>query len=396
MRELRRSQLQPSALDVLHPGRVAVLFEGRDAAVEAQLGTARALVGGEVTDTAVWDEARRRQGRGARPAPIRPGRPPQRALDARRGRRPAVRRDRVRPGRGSAESRPPRRGASSGRSASASTRQGCSRDRGAREGVRPLRLLPADMPDVRPLERGDGLAARPDPADGEDRAGNAPAQPGSRRALRPLPRVHGLRHELPVGRPLRPPDRGDPGARRARAPAAARRAPPAPASLRDAAPPARGCAPRSASRRSDAGCPHPRWARPMLDLAPAWRSDARPPAVTPATGTTAGAVGLLTGCVQSVLFGDVNTATARVLAAAGYEVHAPAQGCCGALSQHAGSRARVGPLHRAPARPLRRRRVDRGERLRVRVAPEGARPAGPGRDGGARRAPSSPSSTRST
>ena len=36
-----------------------------------------------------------------------------------------------------------------------------------------------------------------------------------------------------------------------------------------------------------------------------------------------------------VLFGDVNTATARV-SAAGYEVHAPAQGCCGALSQHAG------------------------------------------------------------
>ena len=61
VRELRRSHLQPSALDVLHPGRVAVLFVGRDAAVEAQLGTARALVGGEVTDTAVWGEARRRQ-----------------------------------------------------------------------------------------------------------------------------------------------------------------------------------------------------------------------------------------------------------------------------------------------------------------------------------------------
>ena len=61
VRELRRSHLQPSALDVLHPGRVAMLFEGRDAAVDAQLETARALVGGEVTDTAVWDEARRRQ-----------------------------------------------------------------------------------------------------------------------------------------------------------------------------------------------------------------------------------------------------------------------------------------------------------------------------------------------
>jgi len=74
----------------------------------------------------------------------------------------------------------------------------------------------------------------------------------------------------------------------------------------------------------------------MLELAPAWRSGERPPAVTPAAGTTVATVGLLTGCVQSVLFGDVNTATARVLAAAGYEVLAPAQGCCGALSQHAG------------------------------------------------------------
>jgi glycolate oxidase iron-sulfur subunit len=37
-----------------------------------------------------------------------------------------------------------------------------------------------------------------------------------------------------------------------------------------------------------------------------------------------------------VLFGDVNTATARVLAAAGFEVAAPRQGCCGALSAHAG------------------------------------------------------------
>jgi glycolate oxidase iron-sulfur subunit len=36
------------------------------------------------------------------------------------------------------------------------------------------------------------------------------------------------------------------------------------------------------------------------------------------------------------VFGEVNAATARVLAAAGYEVLAPPQGCCGALSAHAG------------------------------------------------------------
>jgi len=84
--------------------------------------------------------------------------------------------------------------------------------------------------------------------------------------------------------------------------------------------------------------PAPAWARPMLDLAPLWRSGAGPDRVTPACvdSTQARPVGLLTGCVQSVLFGDVNVATARVLAAAGCEVHAPPQGCCGALSQHAG------------------------------------------------------------
>ncbi|HET8742144.1 MAG TPA: FAD-binding protein [Gaiella sp.] len=60
---LRRSQLQPSALDVLHPGRVAVLFEGAAPAVEAQLDAARALVGGARADATVWEEARERQGR---------------------------------------------------------------------------------------------------------------------------------------------------------------------------------------------------------------------------------------------------------------------------------------------------------------------------------------------
>jgi glycolate oxidase FAD binding subunit len=62
VRALRLSQLQPSALDVLHPGRVAVLFEGRAAAVEAQLEAARALVGGLQVDIGVWDEPRTRQG----------------------------------------------------------------------------------------------------------------------------------------------------------------------------------------------------------------------------------------------------------------------------------------------------------------------------------------------
>jgi glycolate oxidase iron-sulfur subunit len=56
-----------------------------------------------------------------------------------------------------------------------------------------------------------------------------------------------------------------------------------------------------------------------------------------ARGERRARVGLLTGCVQSVFFSDVNAATVRVLAAEGCDVYAPkAQGCCGALSLHAG------------------------------------------------------------
>ncbi|MGH8908408.1 MAG: (Fe-S)-binding protein [Egibacteraceae bacterium] len=63
----------------------------------------------------------------------------------------------------------------------------------------------------------------------------------------------------------------------------------------------------------------------------------RVPHVTPAVGSTRRRVGLLTGCVQSVFFADVNEAARRVLAAEGCEVVAPpSQGCCGALELHAG------------------------------------------------------------
>ena len=56
------SQLQASAVDVLHPGRVAVLFEGSERAVAAQLASARALVGGDEASADVWGESRERQG----------------------------------------------------------------------------------------------------------------------------------------------------------------------------------------------------------------------------------------------------------------------------------------------------------------------------------------------
>jgi len=46
MQAILRSQLVPSAVDLLWPGRLCVLFEGSARAVEAQLAAARALVGG--------------------------------------------------------------------------------------------------------------------------------------------------------------------------------------------------------------------------------------------------------------------------------------------------------------------------------------------------------------
>jgi glycolate oxidase iron-sulfur subunit len=61
------------------------------------------------------------------------------------------------------------------------------------------------------------------------------------------------------------------------------------------------------------------------------------PELIPAQGERRRRVGLLLGCVQRVFFPQVNAATARVLAAEGCEVVAPAaQSCCGALLVHTG------------------------------------------------------------
>jgi len=64
---------------------------------------------------------------------------------------------------------------------------------------------------------------------------------------------------------------------------------------------------------------------------------ARLPARTPARGERRLRAGLVGGCVQRIFFQSVNAATLRVLAAEGIEVVVPrGQGCCGALSLHAG------------------------------------------------------------
>jgi glycolate oxidase iron-sulfur subunit len=83
------------------------------------------------------------------------------------------------------------------------------------------------------------------------------------------------------------------------------------------------------------------------------------PEVIPANGEKRKRVGLLLGCVQRVFFSEVNAATARVLAAEGYEVLAPPQQpCCGALLVHAGEEERAERLARATIDVFERANVD--------------------------------------
>ena len=77
--------------------------------------------------------------------------------------------------------------------------------------------------------------------------------------------------------------------------------------------------------------------RAMEALMPKLGKEEKIPEHTSPTGERRRRVGFLTGCVQQVFFSQVNSATVRVLAAEGCEVVAPkSQGCCGALSTHAG------------------------------------------------------------
>jgi glycolate oxidase iron-sulfur subunit len=87
----------------------------------------------------------------------------------------------------------------------------------------------------------------------------------------------------------------------------------------------------------------PRQLRALEAIAPPVRLAALtswPADITPAQGQRRLRVALLLGCVQRVFFESVNAATIRVLAAEGCEVVVPrGQGCCGALSLHAGREA---------------------------------------------------------
>jgi glycolate dehydrogenase iron-sulfur subunit len=87
--------------------------------------------------------------------------------------------------------------------------------------------------------------------------------------------------------------------------------------------------------------------RAMEALLPQVPAQETLPELIPAQGERRRRVGLLLGCVQRVLFPQVNAATARVLAAEGCEVVVPAaQPCCGALLVHAGEEERAVRLAR--------------------------------------------------
>jgi glycolate oxidase iron-sulfur subunit len=81
----------------------------------------------------------------------------------------------------------------------------------------------------------------------------------------------------------------------------------------------------------------PKRLKAMEALMPMLTEQQEVPEITAPVGEKRRRVGFIKGCVQRVFFSDVNSATVRVLAAEGCEVVAPkGQGCCGALSVHAG------------------------------------------------------------
>lgn len=93
----------------------------------------------------------------------------------------------------------------------------------------------------------------------------------------------------------------------------------------------------------------PKFAREALSLIPPDASATPVPPFSPATGQTKrGRVGLVRGCVMSVMFGDTNAATVALLNRAGYDVVTPdTQVCCGALYAHGGNLRRARECARA-------------------------------------------------
>jgi glycolate oxidase iron-sulfur subunit len=90
----------------------------------------------------------------------------------------------------------------------------------------------------------------------------------------------------------------------------------------------------------------PAW-EALLPAMPPAAARAALPELIPADGRRRARVALLTGCIQQIVFGAHNRATADLLARNGCEVVVPrAQGCCGALSAHGGDHAHAVTLAR--------------------------------------------------
>jgi glycolate oxidase FAD binding subunit len=73
VREVQRSTLVPSAVDVLWPGRLAILLEGNETAVAAQTEVAERLVGGRDDGDDVWRDVAARQARAGGRISFAPG-----------------------------------------------------------------------------------------------------------------------------------------------------------------------------------------------------------------------------------------------------------------------------------------------------------------------------------
>lgn len=83
----------------------------------------------------------------------------------------------------------------------------------------------------------------------------------------------------------------------------------------------------------------PKFARDAVGLLPESASSVRVPEFSPAAGgERRGRVGFVSGCVMSIMFGDTNVATVRLLNKLGFDVvNPPKQICCGALDAHSGN-----------------------------------------------------------
>ena len=269
---LLRSQLQPSALDVLHPGRVAVLLEGSAARGRrpARLGSrARRRRARRTTRCGTSrGRVRRRHAARVRFAPGELG-----ATLA--GLAEAV----VRPASGVAYTREPSSDTvSEGQERLLERIRGAARPGGVlRRMIREYTsdcvhcgfCLPTCPTYVLWSEEMDSPRGRIHLMDAL-LDGTIEAQRDGRQALRPLPRMHGLRLGVPVGRPLRPPHREHAPRRRGGGAAlGGRRLRPRPALPRPAVPVAhaRGARPRHGrSRCPDAEAP-PRARRHRSSLA---------------------------------------------------------------------------------------------------------------------------------